>query len=392
MVRLRTVPGGNYTVRLANGAPQAEQADEEGMAETALVPGKPVTVQVYGAVAPPAQTITASDYVSLADYYVQRREIDRAFSELARLTATYPGSEVAKLADQRADALRKRCGALIVVNRTAQPVMASYAGNQLSSGVVEPGRDRRFLLWAGSYHEEIRDIYGNLEAGDDKGAVTVSAGQAAIRDYTGPADDTGVKLLRGPLAADEELALVTAAQQQLGMVQAVAEGGGTPAAGAGSQSTETTPAPTLSPIKVDFDLVKTMPVWPAGVSRFTVRNRTSRKAVLNIRHRALPPNPTKLIEVPIDPRRTAQGEADLEGTYEVWIHFPDSGQDLNIGEHKADGSVFTITVGEFTSRQMERRKADKAKGVSEGKAVRERSSSSTESSIFGAKSSFGSGE
>ncbi|MBI5835465.1 MAG: hypothetical protein HZB16_24445 [Armatimonadetes bacterium] len=387
MVRLRTIPSGNFTVRQANGTPQTERADEEGNAEATLDAGKPVTMQLYGAVAPPTQVVTAADYVSLADYYVQRRDIDRAFGELARLSASYPGTEVAKLADLRADALRKRCGAVVLVNCTDQPVMANYAGMQLSSGVVEPGRERRFLLWAGGYREEIRDIYGYLAQGEERSNMIVTAGQVDVREWAGEAGATAVKLLRSRLAPEERQTLASTTQQQLGLAQAQAEGGagtGTAKPGQGAEP------PLAGAITVDYDLVKSLPTKAAGVSRFTVRNRTSRKALLMIRHRALPPNPVTLEEVPVDPKRTAATEADLEGTYDLWIHFPDSGQDLTIGEHKADGSVFVVTVGEYTPQQMERRKLDKRRRASgTTRTKRTVPTPSSESSSFGGQSPFG---
>lgn len=253
LLRVNTRPDGQYLVSSQGSPAQTRQADNEGVAEVELPDRKPVTIQVLGFGMSPATV--AQDPLALAEYYLSRRDIDAALREFDRLALAGSDSPVAKAALKRREEVLRKCGVVVMVNESVEPILANYVGPPVCGGPVDPGRERRFILLAGTYQFNVTRLVDGKPV--EEKAATLTLGERGVLLQEWPAEKAEAAVLerrvRAALGDDERKQLMASALALLpgepvpapaagpgGTGAAGGPGGETPggAVGGGDQATE----------------------------------------------------------------------------------------------------------------------------------------------------------
>jgi hypothetical protein len=376
MLRITPGPSGSYAVAAGQGVPQVLQAGPEGYVDIEMLDSRSLTVQVFGQAPPPAVGVGPEDYLALADYHLRRRDGGAALAELERMVALYPGSSVARHAAQRREEVLRKCGVVVYVNETAEPVRVTFTGQCVVDTVLGPGAERRFYLLAGGYEEVARSLVADQML-ETTTKTSVAARSVTVKEWTGhsklPEGVAQVRLARGALSDEERKQIVEpltgAFPAETTAVVPPAPGGTTPTPGPGGTKPETDPEKVkLEPIHIDYELTAPQPGTTSLTTKIQLENLTTRPAKLLVRHYPPPGSGQNRNEEIIVPAKNKKSVALNTGGYaNIRILFEESGQELELGEHPVSGGNYQIKVLPFAT--AEKAEAHKRKRLAQAQAA-----------------------
>ncbi|MBI2299426.1 MAG: beta-galactosidase [Armatimonadetes bacterium] len=351
-LRLWLDPGQVYSVQAGSVPLGLIPSGPDGSLDVAVPKGGPATIKVASVPFGDPGKITAEQVLVVGDWYGSRGEWGRALREYDRLQTLYPGTDVAKLAGERRNAVLTKSAAVVVVNCSVIPLALSYAGPTHTEGVVGPGKQKTFLLYAGDY-VETRAPGDNGESlpglsGTDR--FTVQARQVVVREYgalkpNGSTDWDMDLNARGKLTDEERKALTAEATAALPAPPGAAAAGAPAAAGG--------PAPKGPEIPVQT-LLKYSDKENAKQTRISVLNDTDYVIELNIIQDFGPGGGKpkgKFME--LKPHGRGSMTMVNSGSWAAFGKVLPGGQEYTFGLNRVIGKDVNCTLHQMTPREVE---------------------------------------